>query len=213
MGADKKKLTVKQERFAQGLFAGLTQREAYKQAYDCQNMMDKHIDEEACILAANPKVSQRIDQLTEELKYRNMATVEKVLAEYAKIGFADIKDYLEYKTAKTVVDYDVETGNPIFDYRQIVDTIDSAQVDGSVIQEISISKDGTFKFKLHDKKGALDMIGKHLGMFTEKVELSGHNGGPLQVIDTSGLPPEALDAIVVAKDMAEIREIVSRYKK
>lgn len=47
----------------------------------------------------------------------------------------------------------------------------------------------------------------------QDIELSGHNGGPLQILDTSGLPPEALDAIVAAKDMAEIREIVSKYKK
>ena len=163
-------LTIKQEKFAQGLFAGMSQRDAYKQAYNCQNMTDKSIDELACRAAADIKIVSRIDQLVNEFKQKNIITVEKVLAELAKIGFADIKDYLQYKTAKTVVDYDKETGDPIIDYKQIVDVIDSAEIDGSVIQEISISKDGTFKFKLHDKIAALDRMGKHLGMFTDKVD-------------------------------------------
>ena len=84
------KLTIKQERFAQGLFAGLSQREAYKQAYNAERMKDKTIDEAAARLAADSKVAARIQQLTDELKERNMVTVERVLAELA-VGFADIK--------------------------------------------------------------------------------------------------------------------------
>ncbi|MDD5239948.1 MAG: terminase small subunit, partial [Candidatus Nanoarchaeia archaeon] len=164
------KLTIKQEKYAQGLFTGLSQREAYKQAYDCENMTDKTIDEAACRLAGDSKMVARLEELDDELKLRNMTTVERVLAEYAKLGFADIKDYLSYKTAKTVVDHD-DTGKPIIGYRQIVDAIDSDEVDGAVIQEVSIGKDGTFKFKLHDKKTALDSMAKYLGMFTDKVEV------------------------------------------
>ena len=173
-------LTVKQEKFAQNLFTGMSQREAYKAAYDAENMTDKSIDEKACELAANVKITERIGQLTEELRLRNTITVEKVLAELSKIGFADIKQYLEYKTAKTVVDYDKETGDPVIDYKQIVDVVDSSEVDGSVIQEISISKDGMFKFKLHDKMAALEKMGKYLGMFTEKIEHTGKDGGPME---------------------------------
>ena len=35
------KLTIKQERYVQGLFAGLSQREAYMQAYNAEKMQDK----------------------------------------------------------------------------------------------------------------------------------------------------------------------------
>ena len=187
------KLTVKQEKFAQGLFSGLSQREAYKQAYDCQRMTDKSIDEEACRLAADLKVSSRINELEDELKYRNMATVERVLAEYAKIGFADIKDFVEFRTEKTVVGH--EDGEPIYDYKQIVETKPSDEVDGAIINEVSIGKDGTFRFKLHDKKGALDMIGKYLGMFTEKIEHSGPNGSALEVTSVSTLTDDQLRQI------------------
>jgi phage terminase small subunit len=185
------KLTIKQERFAQGLFAGLSQREAYKQAYNAERMKDKTIDEAAARLAADSKVAARIQQLTDELKERNMVTVERVLAELAKVGFADIKDYLQYKTVKAPVGEDKETGEPVIDYRPIIDVIDSGEVDGAPIQEVSIGKDGTFKFKLHDKMAALDKMGKFLGMFTDKMEVTGKDGGPID-IDLSGLDTEQL---------------------
>jgi len=177
------KLTVKQENYVQGLFRGLTQRQAYKAAYDAENMTDKSIDEKACELAANVKICERLEQLQDEIKYRNMATVERVVAEYAKIAFSDIKDFVSFKTEKTIVDTDDE-GNPIYGYKQIVDAKSSEEIDGSMVNEVSIGKDGTFKFKLHDKKGALDMIGKHLGMFVDKVEVDAAQTITIRIEDT-----------------------------
>ena len=75
------KLTIKQEKYVQGLFAGLSQREAYKQAYNAGNMKDNTIDRVAYDMANNPKITARLRQLTDELKSRNMVTVERVLAE------------------------------------------------------------------------------------------------------------------------------------
>jgi len=163
-------LTIKQEKFAQGLFIGLTQREAYKQSFSATNMKDKTIDERACILANQDKIRTRCKELTDELKERNMVTVDKILAEYSKIGFSDIKDFLEFKTDKCIAEYD-EKGKAIVDYKQIVDVKPSSEVDGTLINEISIGKDGTLKFKLHDKMAALEKMGKHLGMFIDKVEV------------------------------------------
>ena len=164
------KLTIKQEKYAQGLFTGLSQREAYKQAYDAENMTDEAIDVEACILANTPKITLRIEQLTNELKERNMATVEKVLAELSHIAFDDIKNYLTFKTEKTVVGRDKETGEPIIDYKTVVDLKDSKTIDTRSIAEVSIGPNGQFKFKLYGKDNALVQAGKHLGMFTEKVD-------------------------------------------
>ena len=164
-------LTIKQEKFCQGLFSGLTQREAYKQAYNCENMKDATIDRNAHELANGNKAATRLAFLRDELKGRNMVTVERVLKEYAKIAFADIKDFLFYGTKGVYVGMDKD-GKPVQEYMQIVEAKSSDEIDGTMVNEVSISKDGTFKFKLHDKKGALDMIGKHLGMFIDKSEVS-----------------------------------------
>jgi len=167
------KLTIKQEKYAQGLFTGLSQREAYKQAYNCENMTDKTIDEAACRLADDSKVIARITELTEGLTKRNTALVERVLNQLSKIAFADIKDMLSYKTIKTLDETATSLlGTPITTYKTIIDLKDSDQVDGTLISEVQETKDG-FKFKRNDQMKALELIGKHLGMFTDKVEWQG----------------------------------------
>lgn len=179
------KLTVKQEKYVQGLFAGLSQREAYRQAFNCENMKDETIDKRACELAALGKIKGRLkalqDEVTEAIKAKRIITEEEILTEYAKIAKADIKSFLEFRTAQTVVGHDKNTGEPIIDYAQIIEVKDSDEVDGTLISEVSISKDGTFKFKLHDKMNALEKAGKHLGMFVEKHEVTGKDGGAIEV--------------------------------
>ncbi|MFA5880551.1 MAG: terminase small subunit [Eubacteriales bacterium] len=199
------KLTVKQEKYAQGLFAGLSQREAYKQAYDAEKMTDKSVDEKACELAANVKVASRIEQLTNELKERNMVTVEKVLAELSHIALDDISNYLSFRTEKVFVGHDAD-GNPVSDYRTIVDIKDSDTIDTRGISEVSVGKDGQFRFKLYGKDNALVNAGKHLGMFVEKKEISGPNGGPIEtkrVHDLSKLTDEELDLYLKLAQKAE----------
>lgn len=56
-------LTDKQEKFVQGLMKGLSQREAYKQAYSTSKMKESTIDEKACILLKNDKVRARFEDL------------------------------------------------------------------------------------------------------------------------------------------------------
>jgi phage terminase small subunit len=120
-----------------------------------------------------PHIAKVIQEAMEKRATRTEITADRVLKEYAKIAFSDMKDFLSFRTAQTVVEHDKITGEPIIDYAQIIEMNDSDQVDGTMIQEVSISPKGVFAFKLHDKKGALDMIGKHLGMFTDKLEVNG----------------------------------------
>ena len=167
------KLTPKQERFVQGLFAMKSQRAAWKEAFPEDTSTDKSIDENASRLSKDVKITSRLAELENELALRNMVTIERVLVELAKIGFSDIKDFLSYKTERVQVDTDKLTGQPIFAYRQVIDTKDSDTVDGTLISEVSVDNEGKFKFKLHDKMAALDKLGKTLKMFTDKVEHSG----------------------------------------
>lgn len=60
-------LTAKQEKFVRNLIEGMSQREAYKNSYDAENMTDKTIDEKACLLFATDKIRTRYRELQEEL--------------------------------------------------------------------------------------------------------------------------------------------------
>ena len=60
-------LTEKQEAFCMGVFSGLSFSDAYREAYDAENMADATVHREAYRLAAeNPKVSTRLEQMAVE---------------------------------------------------------------------------------------------------------------------------------------------------
>lgn len=166
------KLTIKQEKFVQGLFTGLSQREAYKQAFSCSKMADKTIDEASSRLANNSKVITRLEQLRNELKDKNMLTVQKVIDELSNIAFDDISNYLDYRTEKTVIDHD-DNGNPITEHRTIVDLKDSRTIDTRNVKSVSIGNNGVFKFEQYCKDTALFKLGEHLGMFKQNINILG----------------------------------------
>lgn len=62
------KLTPKQEKFIQNIVSGMSQREAYKNSYNAENMTDESIDVNACKLFNDTKVQLRYKQLMEELE-------------------------------------------------------------------------------------------------------------------------------------------------
>lgn len=185
------KLTDNQERFVQELIKGKSQREAYKIAYPKCKAANNTIDVKASQLFNVDKVKIRYneihDRLIQEAEDECIVSAKEVLAELKRIGFADIKDFLSFRSAKTVVGQDKETGEPIVDFSPIIDLIDSDKVDGRVIQEVSISARGTFSFKLHDKMSALDKLGKHLGLFADKLEVNGNINNPFEGLTTEQL--------------------------
>lgn len=66
------KLTERQEKFAQGLAAGLTNSESYRQAYGAENMKPSTIHSESCRQAAHPKVIARVDELLREKRAKHI---------------------------------------------------------------------------------------------------------------------------------------------
>ena len=73
-------LTTKQEKYVQGLVAGLSQREAYKQAgYATEGKSDNTIDANASRLFKNSKVLTRYNELIEEHKTKALWTREEAI--------------------------------------------------------------------------------------------------------------------------------------
>lgn len=64
----KDKLTPKQEKFIQNIIKGMSQREAYKDAYNAENMKDESIDCNACKLFNDAKIKQRYEELIEKMQ-------------------------------------------------------------------------------------------------------------------------------------------------
>lgn len=60
-------LTAKQEKFVQNIVAGMSQADAYRDAYDTKRMTDKSVWEAASKLMNNDKVATRLSELREQL--------------------------------------------------------------------------------------------------------------------------------------------------
>jgi len=71
-------LTAKQEAFAQGVASGKTLSEAYRNAYDAENMKDASIWNEASRLMDHPQVTARVSAIQK-------ATEEKTLHDQARL--------------------------------------------------------------------------------------------------------------------------------
>ena len=70
-------LTAKQEKFIQNIVKGMSQREAYKDAYNAKNMKDETIDKEASLLFNHPKLSERYKELIKELEEDAIMTAKE----------------------------------------------------------------------------------------------------------------------------------------
>jgi len=167
------KLTIKQEKFCQEYLINLgNASKAYRVAYNASKMKDKQVWEEASKLLATPKVAQRVAELSEEALKRNNITVDKVLNEIATIAFLDMKEfYCEDNRLKSIHEIE-ETA------RRAIHSITTREERNKVTDDIEIIHD-IKTIKSSDKLKALELLGKYLKMFTDKVEHS----GTLEVID------------------------------
>ncbi len=161
------KLTFKQEKYIQELVKGKTQREAYKAAYNTNKMSDKTIDEKASRLLSQGKVRARYNELKQklikEMEDTCLIEAKDIIQELIDIAFDDISNYVEFRTEKQVVAYDDE-GDPVIEYKTVVELKDSKNIDTKNISEISLSANGTFKFKMYDRAAALYKLAELLGI-------------------------------------------------
>ena len=159
-------LTIRQEKFVQELIKGKSQREAYRAAYK-NKMSDAAVDVAACRLLKSPKVALRYEQLRAKVvgraEEKAIITAEEIIKGIADIARDDIGNYLSYRTEKTVVGYDPESGDPIFGYAPIIELKDSRMIDTKNIKEVSLGRSG-FKFKLNDKDKAWYKLADIMGV-------------------------------------------------
>ena len=92
-GTNKYGLTDKQETFALAVFEGNNFSDAYRAAYDTQNMNAASIHREAHALTVNPKVTARIDGLfhdkEKEQRMLRLSRSEKVISKLEQVALRD----------------------------------------------------------------------------------------------------------------------------
>jgi phage terminase small subunit len=111
-------------------------------------------------LLANAKIRELIQQGRDLIANKLEVTAERIVQELAKIGFANMADYMTVGT----------DGYPALDWSKL--TRDQAAALSSVTVDDFVEGRGEdaragkrVRFKLHDKRAALVDLGKNLGMF------------------------------------------------
>ncbi len=169
------KLTPKQSAFVRAYLETANASEAYRRAYNPKKMSSNAIKVEACRLLSHPIVALTVNAAQEKIAAKHGVTVERIISELAKIGFSDIRKVVKWGSRRATPDPDSQPsinadGSVEIEVTNSVELIPSEDVDddtAGAIAEISEGQHG-IKIKLHDKKGALVDLGKHLGMFKEK---------------------------------------------
>jgi phage terminase small subunit len=116
-----------------------------------------------------PEVAAAIDKALAE---RPGITRSRIVDELAKIAFANMGDYAKWN-ADGVDLVDSESLEP--EQQAAVAEVKQTRT------ETERSNTVTVNFKLHDKVGALEKLGKVFRMFVDRQEISGPDGEPVQV--------------------------------
>ena len=122
--------------------AGYSERTAYRIGAE---LLQKTSVAEA-IAAGQAKRAQRVE-----------ITADRVVAELAKIAFADPRDLMEW-------------GPDGVKLKASADLNEEQAASVAEVSETTTKDGGSLKLKKHDKVKALELLGRHMGMFKDKVE-------------------------------------------
>ena len=147
-------MTKKQKIFADEYLIDLNATRAYKVAYPSVKK-DETAAQAGSRMLRNVKVAAYQERMEERQK-RTEITQDRVLEELAAIAFARATDFAEVKDGFVIIK-------------------DTAGLSEQQIKAIAGIKEGKFgiELKLNDKEKALELLGRHLGMFKDRLEVSG----------------------------------------
>jgi len=146
-------------------------------------------------MLADPKIAAAVQIEMEKRSKRVEVTMDNVVKELAKMAFADMRQYVVWgeKEIKDGGEIKKELEMKLIHSSELPPELTAA------VSEVKLTKDG-LSFKLHDKKGSLELLGRHLGGFREIKEITGKGGGPIQVARAEALTDEELAKIAVNSD-------------
>ena len=152
------KLTEKQNAFVREYLIDLNATRSYKAAYPgIKN--DETAASCAVRLLRNAKIQAAIQKAMGRRAQRTEITQDKVLKELARLGFANMSNYVKWGPGGVTLKSSDELTED--------ETAAVAEVSETVTESGS-----TIRFKLHDKKGTLELMGRHLKLFNDKLDVN-----------------------------------------
>lgn len=146
-------MTDKQKIFADEYLIDLNATRAYRVAYPSVKK-DETAAQAGSRMLRNVKVAKYISDRMKERQERTEVTQDRVVQELAASAFAKATDYVEIRGGRVVIK-------------------DTSQLEDNQIRAISGIKEGAngIEIKLNDKEKALELLGRHLGMWNDKLDI------------------------------------------
>lgn len=119
---------------------------------------------------AKPKVRELLEKQMAERSKRTGVTADRVILELARIAFANVTDVVDVKTGKVLEGANRE---------------DTAAIAGIRMKNGDDFAEAEVKFA--DKLKALELLGKHMGMWVDNVKI---DGSVPVIIDDTDAPEE-----------------------
>lgn len=151
-----RKLTRKQARFVEEYMVDLNGTQAAIRA----GYLPRAANEQASKMLAKGNVRARVDEALAERSRRTGITADRVLRELARVAFANAGDLVNLQTAEV---------------RPTTVADDTAAISSVRIKQVPTPEGMGVEreIRLADKNRALELLGKHLGMFADKVKFEG----------------------------------------
>ena len=169
-------LTPKQKIFADEYLIDHNATRAYKVAYpSCKK------DEAAAVngskLLRNTKVAEYIQERMKDREKRTEITQDWVLEELRKIASANGTDFAQVVREPVIKNnaYVVDPDTGQVQTRDVVRIVPTEELPNEKRMAIAAIKETKFGINVetYDRVRALELLGRHLGMFKDKMELSG----------------------------------------
>jgi phage terminase small subunit len=164
-------LTAKQERFCREYLTDLCGAQAAIRA----GYSPAAARQTSCLLLTNPNIQKKVEALKAERAKSLDITAERVLKELARLAFGDPSEIV------SVGEHGRITVKP---------TSLLTEDQRRTIQSVSQTADG-LKIKFADKLRALELVGKHIGLFEERIRIEGPK--PVEALTDAELEEIARD--------------------
>ncbi|HAE67583.1 MAG TPA: terminase small subunit [Sphingobacterium sp.] len=172
-------MTDKQERFVQEYLIDLNATQAAIRAGYSERTAGQIGEQNLKKL----EIQNAIHVAQQEISKRNDITIDRVLNEYAKIAFSDVRNILTTDGGlKDAFEWDDETAGAVA-------SIKSFEVTSPEGEKLGTNRE----IKMYDKLRALDSIGKHPGFFETD------NKQKQSQIDVNVLSDDTINALLKAK--------------
>lgn len=147
-------LTAKQERFVQEYLVDLNATQAAIRA----GYSARTANEQGARLLANASIQNELQDAISKRMERTEITQDRVLQEYARLAFFDARKlFCADGRPKDITELDDDTAAALVGL-DVQELYEGAGEDRKFVGYVK-------KYKLADKKGSLDSLGRHLGMF------------------------------------------------